>query len=68
MPTEIAGSLALKRAAQVSCGRCHTAVVTEEGKLFMFGEGSDGQLGNGATTDLYEVLSLLAVLVQQYKY
>jgi alpha-tubulin suppressor-like RCC1 family protein len=31
----------------VSCGRHHTLVVLENGDLFTFGSGSDGQLGHG---------------------
>lgn len=32
---------------QVSCGSGHTAAVTQDGKVFVWGRGSDGQLGQG---------------------
>ena len=31
----------------VSCGRFHTAVCTEDGKVYIFGDGQCGQLGHG---------------------
>ncbi len=35
----------------VSCGGGHTAAVTKEGKLYMWGHNLYGQLGNGTDTD-----------------
>ena len=32
---------------QVSCGRDHTGAITESGKLYMWGDNEDGQLGDG---------------------
>ena len=37
--------------AMVACGDSHTLVVTQAGLLFVFGNGSDGQLGLGDTDD-----------------
>ncbi|CAK6432981.1 unnamed protein product [Pipistrellus nathusii] len=46
--TELAG----KRVTQVACGRQHTlAFVSDLGKVFSFGSGKEGQLGNGGTHD-----------------
>uniref|UniRef100_A0A3Q3A5P9 RCC1-like domain-containing protein n=1 Tax=Kryptolebias marmoratus TaxID=37003 RepID=A0A3Q3A5P9_KRYMA len=35
----------------ISCGESHTAVLTKEGKVFTFGEGSSGQLGHNSAAD-----------------
>ncbi|XP_037385436.1 E3 ISG15--protein ligase HERC5 isoform X1 [Talpa occidentalis] len=44
--TELAGS----RVTQIACGRWHTlAYVSDLGKVFSFGSGKEGQLGNGGT-------------------
>ena len=40
-------ALAGQRVAMVSCGHQHTAVVTEEGQLWTWGYGVNGQLGHG---------------------
>jgi alpha-tubulin suppressor-like RCC1 family protein len=36
---------------QVACGRFHSACVTEEGALYTWGRGANGQLGHGDMTD-----------------
>uniref|UniRef100_A0A673UWZ9 HECT and RLD domain containing E3 ubiquitin protein ligase 5 n=2 Tax=Suricata suricatta TaxID=37032 RepID=A0A673UWZ9_SURSU len=44
--TELAGN----RVTQIACGRQHTlAYVSDLGKVFSFGSGKEGQLGNGGT-------------------
>jgi alpha-tubulin suppressor-like RCC1 family protein len=32
---------------KVACGGGHTGIITENGDLFLFGRGRDGQLGRG---------------------
>ena len=46
-PAIIGGELEDKRVRAVSCGDCHTAAVTVDGKLYTWGDGSYGQLGHG---------------------
>ena len=36
---------------KVACGRLHTVVVTEDGKVLTFGSGKVGQLGHGDSAD-----------------
>ena len=36
-----------ERAKKVQCGGGHTAILTEQGELYVFGRGRDGQLGKG---------------------
>ena len=43
---QLVESMIGKKPRQVSCGGFHTAVVTEDGRLFTFGGGEHGQLGH----------------------
>jgi len=59
---ELAGKV-----ASVSAGMFHTLVLTKDGKLYAFGRGRDGQLGNGKTAngvsqipELTDVVSMAA--------
>lgn len=36
---------------QVACGWQHTAALTQDGKMFTWGYGEDGQLGHGDAND-----------------
>ncbi len=36
-----------ERAKKIQCGGGHTAILTENGELFLVGRGRDGQLGKG---------------------
>ncbi|XP_069684156.1 X-linked retinitis pigmentosa GTPase regulator-like [Periplaneta americana] len=44
-------SLKPEKAVHIACGRAHTLVSTESGKLFAWGNNSDGQLGVGDIAD-----------------
>eukprot|EP01135_Chromosphaera_perkinsii_P004071 Nk52_evm2s268 gene=Nk52_evmTU2s268 len=35
------------KVVKIQCGRSHSAVITDKGKLFVFGSNKDGQLGDG---------------------
>nr|XP_002745648.3 E3 ISG15--protein ligase HERC5 [Callithrix jacchus] len=48
----LVAELAGNRVTQIACGRWHTlAYVSDLGKVFSFGSGKEGQLGNGGTRD-----------------
>jgi len=57
LPTKIR-SLRDKKVAQVSAGDYHSACITEDGELYIWGLGSDGQIGNG-TTKLHNITPCL---------
>jgi RCC1 and BTB domain-containing protein len=43
---KLVNGLAGKKAKEVACGRYHTIVSTEDGRVYSFGRGSNGQLGH----------------------
>eukprot|EP01084_Bolivina_argentea_P077555 140708_1 len=46
---KIVNSLLGKRVINISCGGLHTICVTEDGKVYSWGNGEDGRLGHGKT-------------------
>lgn len=46
-PKVVAGDLEEQVCIEVSCGGLHTVVVTQDARLYSFGDGHDGQLGLG---------------------
>jgi len=50
MPTQVQ-TLKDCKVKQVACGGSHTLVLIEEGKVFSFGKGRSGQLGEGETVE-----------------
>ena len=55
-PTEITGQFNLSeedKIIQVSLGGSHSSALTASGRIFTWGEGDYGRLGNGASTDKY---------------
>ena len=51
LPTVVKGDLVGRRVTAVAAGESHTVVLTDEGMVFTFGEGSCGQLGHGTADD-----------------
>lgn len=46
VPKRVNGPLEGRHVSCISCGPCHTGVVTSAGQLFTFGEGTFGVLGH----------------------
>lgn len=44
-----------KKVVQVACGYDHTAAITKDGELYMFGDNRYNQLGMGETRDIFSV-------------
>ncbi|OMJ76354.1 hypothetical protein SteCoe_24296 [Stentor coeruleus] len=54
VPIKIKGILENKKIIQIACGEAHNLVLTNEGKVFAWGWGSNGQLGNGYREEDFE--------------
>eukprot|EP00802_Teleaulax_amphioxeia_P010570 Tamp_10598.p1 GENE.Tamp_10598~~Tamp_10598.p1 ORF type:complete len:395 (+),score=-2.64 Tamp_10598:603-1787(+) len=46
-PTQVMGALAKVHVAMVACGFHHTAALTDQGRVWTWGLGEEGQLGHG---------------------
>ena len=53
-PAKIEGDLSREMVVKASAGNTHSAAVTKFGKLYTWGGGWYGRLGNGDTNDVYE--------------
>jgi alpha-tubulin suppressor-like RCC1 family protein len=52
---------------KISCGGHHTAILTEEGDLYMCGNGRDGELGRGDLLESHSVMRYEPLLVTHFK-
>ncbi|KAK2119664.1 E3 ISG15--protein ligase herc5, partial [Saguinus oedipus] len=60
--------LAGNRVTQIACGRWHTfAYVSDLGKVFSFGSGKEGQLGNSGTCDQLITLPMKVLSNEELK-
>ncbi|ESQ28266.1 hypothetical protein EUTSA_v10018063mg [Eutrema salsugineum] len=41
-------------AQNIACGRCHAVLVTKQGEIFSWGDGTGGKLGHGLEKDAYQ--------------
>jgi hypothetical protein len=62
IPERVEQGLVGEKAKQVSCGFNHTAVCTEDGKVFTFGDNSYGQLGHGDVTNNHRLPEVVKAL------
>ncbi|KAL6079784.1 hypothetical protein STEG23_023425 [Scotinomys teguina] len=63
--TEQIGALADQHIIHVACGESHSLALSDQGQLFSWGAGSDGQLGLMTTEDSVAVPRLIQKLNQQ---
>ncbi|GJD06249.1 Ultraviolet-B receptor UVR8 [Galdieria sulphuraria] len=54
IPRLIKGDLEKEKVISVSCGRSHTAAVTEKGEVWTWGNGYEGELGHGEKNSQYQ--------------
>ncbi|MGH0164434.1 UNVERIFIED_CONTAM: hypothetical protein FKN15_061376 [Acipenser sinensis] len=63
-PEQVVGALDAQKIVAVSCGKAHTLAVSEQGQVFSWGAGSDGQLGLGTTEEVVKVPRLIKKLCE----
>ena len=54
----------MKGVSSVSCGREHTAAITTNGDLYMWGNNKDGQIGNGSTANVLTPVLIMKGVVR----
>ncbi|CEM01775.1 unnamed protein product [Vitrella brassicaformis CCMP3155] len=52
-PKLVRGALQGKRVSAVSCGAYHIGAITEEGEVYVWGYGRDGETGHGEKSDIH---------------
>jgi len=57
-PTKVEG-MEGHRVVEASCGGTHTLVVTDEGRMFVWGRGSFGRLGTGTEKDYFSPVEVM---------
>ena len=69
VPTRVMVGADDKRVAKLSCGAAHSAVVTERGRLYVFGCGDGGRLGlgEGVNGTVYEPMLVTALLHERMR-
>ncbi|KAL6078169.1 PH, RCC1 and FYVE domains-containing protein 1 [Balamuthia mandrillaris] len=66
LPKRLCGPLRKKKVTKVSVGELHTALLTDEGHLFTFGQGNYGQLGHGNMESLKQPRRVRGSLDKHY--
>eukprot|EP00756_Hemistasia_phaeocysticola_P057783 Hpha_TRINITY_DN34394_c0_g1::TRINITY_DN34394_c0_g1_i1::g.109603::m.109603 len=51
VPTRVRGQLEGQQVVDVSCGSFHTVALTQEGKVYCWGDNANGQCGSGSLPD-----------------
>ena len=59
---KLVNALAGKKTKEIACGCCHTIVRTENGSVYSFGKGEEGQLGHGVMNSKLLIPTLVEAL------
>ncbi|XP_033140913.1 PH, RCC1 and FYVE domains-containing protein 1 isoform X1 [Brassica rapa] len=54
-------------AQNIACGRCHAVLVTKQGEIFSWGEGTGGKLGHGLEKDTHQPKFISSVRGMNFK-